>query len=90
MAMLVRLLPARAHKFARLGTSGYTGIRTSHVFRLRGSPEGKPLSQQHICREYHAATIRSYIVGREKVLSLRLVGFDNVPHNRGKLPLAVV
>ena len=32
-AIFVHLLPARAHKFARVGTSDYTGIRTSHVFR---------------------------------------------------------
>ena len=28
----MRLRPARAHKFARVGTSEFTGIRTSHVF----------------------------------------------------------
>ena len=37
-AILVLLLPARAHKFARDWTSDYTGIRTSHVFR----PEIEP------------------------------------------------
>ena len=37
-AILVRLLPARAHKFARVETSDYTGIRTSHVFRLGLEP----------------------------------------------------
>ena len=41
----------------RVGTSDYTGIRTSHVFRpgilrLRGNPEGLPLRQQHIKTVY--------------------------------------